>query len=241
MRKGLFTMHANVQRQDYDNELYRRAVKRSLRSLPLYLGVPLMVWLGFEAAGHPMDWKGFGIGALGWLIALALRGPVSAAVAKLPQEKGRNIVGLSSGVLEESTRLVVLALTSFSSSWALSVGQGWAAIEVVFAMVNVAVLASLADKTDEKAMQAKQFLAAQGQLESSPLWGVLERIWASAFHIGCTLIVAAVPWTVAVLIPLHSGLNWAAVRLTAARSIGTASLFIAVIGIGTLAAGLLLC
>jgi hypothetical protein len=234
--KGCRTVNTTADRID---ELYQKATKRALLFLPLYLAVPALFWLGFQAAGYEMDWKGFGLGALGWFIALLLRGPVSAMVIKLPQEKAKNIVGLSSGLLEESTRLALLAITSYSASWAVSAGQGWAAIEVVFTMVNVVVLASLANKTDEKSVQAKQFLAAQGTLNASPLWGIMERVWASAFHIGCTLIVASNPWTVVLLIPLHSALNWFAVRLVS-RSIGMTSLLVAAVGAAALAIGLFL-
>lgn len=215
-------------RQSHQEDL-DRAAKRAIRMLPLYVAVPVLFWIGFRAAGYPMDWKAFGLGALGWTIALLLRGPVSALVMKMPQEKGQHIIVASSGVLEESVRLILLALTSTATGWAVSVGQGWAAVEVAFTMVNVILIASLVNRTDEKAMQAKQWLAAQNTTHASPLWGILERVWASAFHIGSTLIVAFQPWAVVLLIPLHSGLNAIAVRL-AARSVGRSSLFVGVTG-----------
>jgi len=55
-------------------------------------------------------------------------------------------------------------LTSTSFSWAISLGQGWAAVEVSFTIVNGIVLISLSNKTDEKAMQAKEMIKAQGIL-----------------------------------------------------------------------------
>jgi hypothetical protein len=228
-----------IESKNSENELFNQATKRSLFFLPLYILVPLLCWFGFHAAGYALEWKAFGLGALGWFITLMLRGPVSAIVMKMPKEKANNIIVASSGVLEESTRLVLLAVTSVASSWALSIGQGWAAVEVLFVMINVVVIASLGKRTDEKAMQAKEFLEAQGTIHASPLWGVLERIWASLFHIGCTLIVAHYAWTVVLLIPLHSSLNWFAVRLVA-RSVGISSLFIAAIGLLTLTTGLIL-
>ncbi len=224
------------QQQTHQEEL-EQAAKRAIRMLPLHVVVPLLFWIGFQAAGYSMDWKAFGLGALGWTIALLLRGPISALVMKMPQEKGKKIIVASSGVLEESVRLILLALTSSAAGWAVSVGQGWAAVEVVFTMVNVILIASLVNRTDEKAMQAKQMLAAQSTTHASPLWGILERIWASAFHIGCTLIVAFQPWAVVLLIPLHSGLNAIAVRL-AARSVGRSSLFVGVTGIVVFIVGL---
>ncbi|MCY9692794.1 hypothetical protein [Paenibacillus alginolyticus] len=44
--------------------------------------------------------------------------------------------------MEESTRLILIAITSAASSWAISVGQGWAAIEILFTMVSIVAIAS---------------------------------------------------------------------------------------------------
>ncbi|MBO9597840.1 MAG: YhfC family intramembrane metalloprotease [Cohnella sp.] len=222
-----------------NDELWNRAVKRGLICLPLYILVPALFWLGFELAGYGMDWKGFGLGALGWFIALALRGPIGAAGMKLSQNAAKNLMIASSGVLEETVRLILIALTSATASWSLSVGQGWAAIEVLYTMITVVAIASLAKKTDEKSLQAKQMLEAQGTVQASPLWGILERIWASAFHIGSTLVVAKYPWAVIALIPVHSGLNWFGVKL-AARALWQSSVFIGCLGACMLAIGLAL-
>jgi len=225
--------------EQLDNR-FKKATKRALLTLPLYVLVPVLFMFAFNMAGYAPEWKAFGLGALGWFVALLLRGPVSALVAKLPEQKARNIVGLSSGPLEESIRLLLVALTSVSvsASGVVAAGQGWAAIEVLFTIVNIVALSALANKTDEKAMEAKKFLAAQGQLNVSSLWGVLERIWASAFHIGATMIVAFNPWTVIVLIPLHSGLNWFAVQFLN-QSFLKSSMFVAIVGIVTFIIGLL--
>jgi hypothetical protein len=231
----------NIQKRNshVDEEAFRKAAGRGIRFLPLYLFVPVLFWLGFGWAGYWADWRAFGLGALGWVIALVLRGPVSVLVHKLPKDKGGAIAVISSGVLEEPTRLVLLLITSQSAGWAISLGQGWAAVEVAFTMINILVIASLAGKTDEKSMQAKQMLAAQGNLTASPLYGIVERISASAFHIGATLIAAAVPWMIVVLVPLHSGLNWGAVKL-AGTSVKRTEAFVAAVGLITLAAGILL-
>ncbi|GIO13590.1 hypothetical protein J19TS2_31450 [Cohnella xylanilytica] len=230
------TMNEPIAKPDIQ---YDQISGRAIRSLPLYALVPVAFALVFSAAGYPIDWKAFGLGALGWLVALFLRGPVSAIAMKLPQDRARNVVVGSSGVLEEGVRLGLIALASTGASWAVSAGQGWAAVEVLYVMINVVLIASLVKRTDEKAMQAKQFLEAQGTVQAHPLWGVLERIWASAFHVGCTLIVWRYGWSVVLLMPLHSALNLIAVRLAAKRSVPAASAFVAVAGVGTLAVGLL--
>lgn len=177
--------------------------------------------------------------ALGWAIALFLRGPLSVLVMKLPREKANTIIVGSSGVLEESVRVIILLLTSMSFSWALSIGQGWAAVEVLFAVLNVIIVASLAKRTDEKVMQAKEMIHQQGRLNGNPLWGVMERIFASALHIGFTLIVATYPWTVVLLIPIHSFVNLVSVRL-AKKSIIQTELMIALVGTIALAIGIMI-
>jgi hypothetical protein len=171
------------------------------------------------------------------VIALFLRGPLSAIVMKMPKEKATTIVVSSSGVFEECVRLGILLLTSLTFSWSLSLGQGWAAVEVLYAMITVIVLVSLAKRTDEKALQAKEMLKLQGNLSASPLWGVFERVFASAIHIGCTLIVAKYPWTVVGLIPLHSSVNLIAVKF-AKKSIVAVELTAALVGIILLTVGL---
>lgn len=213
--------------------------QKALRAMPFYVLVPVLFWGAFRLSGYGLDWRGFGLGALGWFIALFLRGPLSALVRRWPKEKAQTIIVGSSGVLEEGVRLILLAATSASFAWAQSVGQGWAAIEVVFTMVNAVVILSLIKRTDEKAVQAKALLMDQGNIQGSPAWGVLERIWASAYHIGATLIIAHTPWLVLLLIPLHSGLNFTALR-AAKRSVIRANLYIAAFGLITLAGGLLL-
>jgi hypothetical protein len=218
-------------------EQFTKATKQAKYFLPVYILVPLTFWAAFHFSGIEMEWRAFGFGALGWLIALFLRGPLSAIVMKMPKEKATTIIVGSSGVFEECVRLAVLMFTSMTLSWSVSIGQGWAAVEVLYVMINVIVLASLAKRTDEKAMQAKEMLKMQGNLNASPLWGVLERIFASAFHIGCTLIVAKYNWTVFLLIPLHSSVNLVAVKFTK-KSVVVVELFIAVIGTVLFVAGL---
>lgn len=219
-------------------QLFDRAIRRSKFFLPLYVLVPLAIWLAFEAAGTDMRWNAFGLGALGWVVALALRGPIGALVMKLPPDRAQTIVVGSSGVLEEGVRLGLLAITGATYSWSASVGQGWAAVEVLFTVVNVIAVYSLSGRTDEKATQAKEMLRLQGNLTGHPLWGIFERVFVSAFHIGSTLLIAFSPWLVALMIPVHSLLNLAAVRL-AKRSILLTELTVAAVGTAALVAGLI--
>ncbi|MCL6604079.1 MAG: YhfC family intramembrane metalloprotease [Paenibacillus sp.] len=213
--------------------------QRALKFLPLYLLVPILYWIIFKTMGYELNWTGFALGALGWTVALFLRGPLSLLVQKWPVERAKNVIVSSSGVLEEGVRVILLVLTSVSFSWAQSVGQGWAAIEVLFVIINVIMITVLIKRTDEKAMQAKEMLQTQGHIQASPLWGILERIWASAFHIGATLVIAHNAWLVLLMIPLHSGLNLIAVRM-AKGSILRTNMLVAAVGLITLAIGVLI-
>lgn len=214
---------------DTDTDIFRESGRRFYFAIPLFLLVPVGFWLAFERFGIPMNWYAFGLGGLGWFIALGLRAPVSLVGKFMSKEKTTTIVVASSGPLEEIIRLLLLALTSAAFSWSVSLGQGWAAIEVLFAVINQVILINVVQRTDEKAIQAREFLESSGNLNLSPIWGVVERIFASAFHIGSAILIASNFWLVIMMIPIHSVLNLGALKL-AKKSIVTTEVLIAVIG-----------
>lgn len=229
-----------VEATEFSKEGSKTSVK-SLFVLPFYFLIPLLFGLIFNHFGVTFGWKGFGMGALGWVIALFLRGPVSAiALKKASKERARLIVTSASGPLEELTRLVLLLLTASSYSWAASVGQGWAGVEVVFTVINVVVLLSLINREDEKAKQAVEILISQGKLGHHPAWGLVERVFASAYHIGATLIIAAIPWLVLILIPFHSFFNIYTEKILEKKSVVYAEGFVALCGALVLVIGLVL-
>jgi YhfC intramembrane metalloprotease len=151
----------------------------------------------------------------------------------------------ASGPCEEGTRLVVLLLVGRTFPIALSVGLGWTAIEVVYTIVNGLAVASLLGRTDEKARQAQALLTSlyttRGLTNmltpSAPFLGVMERISASALHIGFTLLLAWQPLLVLATIPLHSATNFIALRLLR-RSAVLTEVVVALIGATALVAGL---
>ncbi len=210
-------------------DIFRESGRRFYVAIPLFLLVPVGFWLALNRYGVPMNWYAFGLGALGWSIALGLRGPISLVGKFMSKEKTTTIIVASSGPLEEIVRLLLLALTSAAFSWSVSVGQGWAAIEVLFAIINQMVLIIMVQRTDDKAMQAREFLESSGTLNMSPIWGVVERIFASAFHIGSTILIASNFWFVIIMIPIHSVLNLGALKL-AKKSIVLTEVLIAVVG-----------
>ncbi|HEU5325260.1 MAG TPA: hypothetical protein VFV59_05195 [Candidatus Limnocylindria bacterium] len=209
--------------------------------LPFALAVPAAYGLAFAYAGYPLELGPLLIGALGWVLALVLRAPVGLAGLKITgsQESAQRWVVASSGPLEESVRLAALLLVGRDLPTALWLGLGWAAIEVGYAIANGFAMAALASRTDPEAERARAMLPPSAFAASAPWWGVVERIWASALHIGFTLMLAAAPILWVVTVPLHTLTNVTFVRLGQRRSMlivsGLGLLFGAIILAGGLA------
>jgi hypothetical protein len=178
-------------------------------SVPLYLAVPVAYALGIVALGGEPRVGPILAGAAGWLLALVLRAPVGLAGVRITgsPERAQRWVVASSGPLEESVRLAVLLLVGRDVETALWIGLGWAAIEVVYAIANGFAVQALARRTDPEAERARALLPPAALSGSAPWWGVAERIWTTAVHIGFTLIVAAIPAMVVVTAAVHSALN----------------------------------
>ena len=144
----------------------------------------------------------------------------------------------SSGPLEESARLVVVILVGREFGVAFSIGLGWAAAEVVYSLVNGYLIASLNLRTDEEATEARQQLQELGlPPQVSPFWGILERVSASAVHIGFTLLLAKWPLLLLASIPVHSATNVGVMtvyRESALRAQGV----VAVVGLAIFLGGL---
>ncbi|GAA0320486.1 hypothetical protein GCM10008967_08800 [Bacillus carboniphilus] len=209
--------------------------------IPLYILVPILFVFVFYRFGQPFHLGAFAIGILGWVIALFLRGPIALVAHHfLSEKKASTLVVLSSGPLEEIVRFIVLAITVSTFSYSLSIGQGWAAIEVLYAIVSGFMTLQVLRGTDEKAQQAKEILEKQGMnMNINPLLGVWERIFASGFHIGATLLIAHSTWLLFILIPLHSLLNLSVVYLMK-RSMAYAQILVTAVGTLALLAGWLI-
>jgi hypothetical protein len=216
----------------------RRAL---LLSVPLVLAVPIAYGVAFANAGHPPMLLPLLAGAAGWLLALVLRAPVGLVGMKLASSPARaqRWVVASSGPLEEAARLAALLLVGRDLGTALWIGLGWAAIEVLYAIANGFAVAALAERTDPEAERARAMLPPAALTASGPLWGVVERVWASALHIGFTLVLAAVPVAVLLTAPVHTMVNVGALWLMERRgllvvSVAGLAVAAAVMGIGWL-------
>ena len=213
----------------------------------LIIAAPFMLAVGAAYAVLPLAWDGalvwsaVAFGALGWAVALAFRGPVALLVRRMPESIPtiQRAIAAASGPLEEPARLIVLLLVGRDLDTAYSIGLGWAGIEIFYAIVNGFMLATIRTRTDEKAVQARRQLEDLGFLRDFPAYaGVIERVTASAFHIGATLLLAWSPVLLIAAIPVHSGLNLGFIALLP-RSMVRAQAVVGVIGLPVLGAGLL--
>lgn len=219
------------------------AVRRSLLlSIPFLIAVPIAYGVAFAWLGHDPMLLPLLAGAGGWLLAFILRAPIGLVGMRLAgsPERAQRWVVASSGPLEEATRLAVLLLVGRDLGTALWIGLGWAAIEVLYSIGNGLALAALAERTDPEAEQARAMLPPGMLWSSGPLWGVVERAWASALHIGFTLILAAVPVAVLLTAPVHSALNVGALWLLGRRGLVAVTLAGLLVGGAALAIGFLL-
>jgi hypothetical protein len=207
-------------------------------SVPGLVLVGVLYWTAVQYGAGGVQWGAAGVGALGWLVALVLRQPVGLVGTRLPATMAERLVVFSSGPLEEGVRVAALFWAGRDFTTALSLGFGWAMIEVVYVMQTCLVIAGLVKKTDEKSQQALTVLKERGMLSESPnAWGAVERLFASALHVGNTLLLAVNPWLALVTAPVHSAANWVISRMVA-RSVAKAELLMAVLGTVTLVMGL---
>ena len=206
-------MTVPADRRAADADAYRRNLL--LAALPT-LALPIAIAVGLVGLGAELRPLAIVAGALGWIVALILRAPVAIVAFRRSgsREGAQPWITGASGPLEELVRLGVLLLVGRDLDTALSVGLGWAGIEVVYALVNGAAMLALVGRDDPEAEQARAMLPFKEALTpSAPWWGVVERAWASALHIGFTLIIAAQPILVVVTILAHSATNLALLRL----------------------------
>jgi hypothetical protein len=207
-----------------------------LAVVPIAFGVVLVV------AGYPPLIGPFIAGAIGWTIALTLRTPVALIGMRVlgSMERAQTLIIAASGPAEETVRLIVVVLIGRDIATALWLGFGWATVEVLYSFVNGAAIASMAQRTDPEAERVRQLLPPAAFGSSAPVWGAVERIGATALHIGFTLSVAAVPISFLVNMVVHSSVNLAMVRLSQRWPIYAIESIIVVIGFIALGAGLVL-
>ena len=221
---------------------YETLRRNTLIATPIALLVPVAFALVLMGLGADLAWSALGFGALGWFGALMLRGPLAAVLSQTmrDQDRVKTIIVASSGPIEEGVRLLLLLLVGRGFSDAAAIGIGWAAIEVVYTTVTGFITLSLLRRTDPEAMQARQILEAQGMIrETGPWLGIVERIGATALHIGFTFIVAWSLWAAIGTAILHSAANLTLIRSFKRNPVAT-ELALLVAGLAVFAVGVAL-
>jgi hypothetical protein len=192
---------------------YRRNL---LVGAPFAIAVPVVIGVALLAAGVDLQPIAVVAGVVGWMIALALRVPVGLLGVRIlgDEERTTPLVVASSGPLEESVRLLTLVLLGRDLDTALSIALGWAAIEVVYAVVAGAATVLLLERGDPEAEELIARMPVQAALApTAPLWGAWERLWATGLHFAFTLIIAARPVLVPLTMIAHSATNLAVLRV----------------------------
>ena len=171
--------------------------------------VPIVYALALVLAGYPAQLLPFIAGALGWMIALALRTPVILAAARIlgSPQRAMPVIIAASGPAEETVRVIAVLLLGRDPLTALWLGLGWATIEVAYTYVNVLAVAQLVARNDPKSQQALEMLPPIALSAQSPWWSAVERAGVTALHIGFTLIVAVVPILFLLTAVIHSAFN----------------------------------
>ncbi|NOQ74864.1 MAG: YhfC family intramembrane metalloprotease [Crocinitomix sp.] len=220
-------------------------IRNILWAAPLYFLVPLPFFLLAHFIDIKIDYNAVLLGALGWWVALLLRLPVILFVKlkKFEQKKSNKLIVGFSGPTEEVTRLVLLLIIGLNAPNAYSVGLGWAMIEIVYGLIQIIGIGVLEQKTDAKAIEAKNLMKQMGMdkslAPSTPFWGALERVTAGAVHIGFSLLLVFSPYALIVTIPLHSFINFLVVKMNK-TSIRKSQLNFLIIGCVILILGIIL-
>ena len=209
-------MSGRVMAPEADAGVHYETLRRNtLIATPVTLLVPVAFALVLMALGAELAWSTLGFGALGWVGALMLRGPLAAVLSQTmrDEERVKTIIMASSGPFEEGVRVLLLLWIGRGFSDAAAIGIGWAAVEVAYTTITGFLTLSLLRRTDPEAMQARQMLEAQGMIrETGPWLGIVERIGATALHLGFTFIVAWNLWAAIGTAIAHSATNLSLVR-----------------------------
>ena len=229
--------HRTGTASELDYDTLRR---NTMFATPITFLVPVAFALVLTQLGADLSWSGVAFGALGWIGALILRAPIAAIFTVAmggDQDRVKPFIVGSSGPAEEIVRLIVLLMVGRSFSDAASIGIGWAAIEIVYTAITGYVTLTLVKRTDPEAMEARAMLESQGMIrETGPWLGIVERIGASALHIGFTLIIAwSAIWTIVTMI-IHSAVNLSLIQ-TFKRWPLLTELALLVVGIGVFSIG----
>ena len=221
-----------------DQALAKQFFHHLLFCAPLLLIVPFIYLVGFNSLGQEIRVWPFCLGVLGWSSALLLRAPLMVLTFRLTHNMKEQVGAAMAGPAEESVRLLAVLFLQANFAGAISLGLGWATIEVFYALVSGFGTVVILSKGGVGAWQLKKrFLDIGVSVPATVYAGIFERVSATALHIGFTLLLAYHPLLILITLPLHSLVNVGAINLVRRSALAT-QLLLAVLGIATLAVGI---
>lgn len=222
-----------------DQALAKQFFHHLLFCTPLLLTVPLLYVWAFNALGQgSLQFRPFILGVLGWTLALLLRAPMMMLIVRCTNNVKEQVVAALSGPAEEVVRLLAVLFLQAKFASAVSLGLGWAGIEVLYTLVSGFSTVMILSQGGLGALQLKKrFLDTGLTVPATVYSGVIERISATALHVGFTLLLAYHPLLILITLPLHSVVNVSAITLNPRSALAT-QLLIAFFGTITLAIGL---
>jgi hypothetical protein len=192
--------------------------------------------IGSQASGGAPSGAGLSLGpasfgAGGWMASLLARAPLAIYLQRrLSPTRARWVLIAASGPVEELTRLAIIAKGNRNTQRAYSVGWGWAAAEAAYAVAGVSVAA----KVQPQATPDKDFATTGAHI----LIASVERLSATCFHVGVSLLVAQNRKRAWLSSFMHSAMNIATVKLSRSSPVA-AQLVAGCISWAALAAGTL--
>ena len=206
---------------------------------PLLLLVPLVYLLAFNSLGQGrLQVLPFFIGVLGWSVALLLRGPLAVLTVRLSHDLREKVVAAMAGPAEESMRLAAIVFLQVNFAGAISLGLGWATIEVIYTLISGFSTVMILSQDGVGAWQLRKRFEDSGLTVPATVYsGIVERISATALHIGFTLLIAYHPLLILITLPLHSLVNVGAITLMNRSALAT-QMLVAFFGITVLLTGL---
>lgn len=222
-----------------DQALAKQFFHHLLFCTPLLLIVPLLYVWAFNALGQgSLQFRPFFLGVLGWTFALLLRAPMMMLIVRFTHNVNEQVVAALSGPAEEVVRLLAVLFLQVNFASAISLGLGWAGIEVLYTVVSGFSTVVILSQGGIGALQLKKrFLDTGLTVPATVYSGVIERLSATALHLGFTLLLAYHPLLILITLPLHSLVNVGAITLNPRSALAT-QLLIALFGTTTLAVGI---
>jgi hypothetical protein len=169
-----------------------------------------IAWGITALVGSHLVAEGFGIGAMGWSIALALRIPLAAPFAAwfTTTERRRWWSIAMSGLCEEPVRALAVHHAQAQLAAVLSIGVGWAAVELLHIVISAQLDLAFARRGSLGGERLRKLLdQAHGRGSDAVLWGGIARASAICYHVAAGVWLARSIAMLPAVVVLHCGFN----------------------------------